>query len=886
MNRFPARVLSFLSLFLVPLAVAQTPVPVTVDPVGFTGTYSIVGVLPAANTGVKVFNLAPGAYQMDIGAAGSCSRKSFVVNGDGTVANSPLADSSGAFDFAGSTLQFRNAVVQVQGGGFAGRAWLALNAAAADYVVAPFSRVVVPDTVYRLRADQSFTSTHFHVDAGGMVQPDASGAGSCAPSNIVSASTDSLDFLATAVAFRTATVRFDPRLYPGGYSVHPVEVPSFAAGTRDVVLIRGFSRQVKLSTLDSLGQFSFRVQADGDLAYYTQAGLPSSVNQVDLDNAATPRAVRFRNATVHFVPGDFAGLYRFDRSTAQHLSAQSGSTSHVLVPDTRYEMRIGASRIGYIVDAAGNLQGGSFGALANAADLLDLQGETAYFRTSRVAITPTNAGDTGLWRVVDVTPAAGISGALQAALVVNAAYALNDLDAGAGGTASFSVGSPCIVTPSSISFPGNSAYRLTCVPRANAGADASVGEGSTVVLDGSGSFIPGGGQPSYSWSQVGGPAASLSDSGAAAPSFIAPMVAGGSTVLTFQLVVSDGYAFSDADSVNITVVNVNSAPVADAGDDFSIREGATGQLVGTNSYDPDGDGLGYLWTQVGGPPVALQPGNTAPSPTFVAPLANGAPLVFRLAVFDGEAWSAASPGSDPAEPDVVQVMVGANTPPVANAGADLTANEGTVVTLDGNASADSDGDGITFQWTQVSGSTVVTLSGATSASPSFTAPPVGAGGEAYAFSLVVTDDYAFNPRASVPDVVLVNVQDTVAPPRCDLAEPGVASLWPPDHKLREVAIRNVVDPNGGTPAVTITAVTQDEPVEGQGDGDTQPDASAAGTGKVLLRAERSGQGNGRVYRVHFQAVANGQSCSGAVTVVVPKTRQSTAIDDGQAYSSF
>jgi len=886
MKRIPAHALSFLSLFLVPLAVAQTPVPVTVDPVGYAGTYTIVGVLPASNTGSKLFNLAPGAYQVDIGAAGSCSRKSFVVNPDGTVANSPVADSSGAFDFAGSILRFRNTVVQVQGGGYAGRAWLALNAAAADFVAAPFSRVVVPDTVYRLRVDQSFTSTHFHVDAAGQVQPDAGAAVNCAPSNIVSASADSLDFLGSAVTFRTAPVRFDPRLYPGGYSVHPVEVPAFAGGERDVVLVRGFSQQVKLSSLDSMGQFSFRLQADGDLAHYTPPGSTPSVDQVDLDNAATPRAVRFRNTTAHFVPGDFAGLYRFDRSTAQHLSAQSGATSHVLVPGTRYEMRIGATRIGYVVDAAGNLQGGSFGALANGADLFDLQGETAYFRTTRVAITPTNAGDAGLWRIVDVTPAAGLSGPLQAALVVNATYALNDLDAVSGGTANFSVGAPCSVTPSSISFPGNSSYRLTCVPRANAGADASVGEGSTVVLDGSGSFIPGGGQPTHSWSQVGGPAVSLSDSGSATPSFVAPSVAGGSTVLTFQLVVSDGYAFSDADSVNITVVNVNSAPAADAGDDFSIREGATGQLVGTNSYDPDGDGLGYLWTQVGGTPVTLLPGNTAPSPTFVAPLANGAPLVFRLAVFDGDAWSAASPGNDPAEPDVVQVTVGANTAPVANAGADLVANEGTVVTLDGNASNDSDGDGITFQWTQVSGSSAVTLSGATSATPSFTAPPVGAGGEVYAFSLVVTDDYAFNPRTSVPDVVLVNVQDTVAPPRCDLAEPGVASLWPPDHKLREVVIRNVVDPNGGTPAVTVTAVTQDEPVDGLGDGDTQPDASAAGAGKVLLRAERSGQGNGRVYRVHFQAVANGQSCSGAVTVVVPKTRQSTAIDDGQAYSSF
>ncbi|MBI2877021.1 MAG: hypothetical protein HYY20_09085 [Candidatus Tectomicrobia bacterium] len=47
-------------------------------------------------------------------------------------------------------------------------------------------------------------------------------------------------------------------------------------------------------------------------------------------------------------------------------------------------------------------------------------------------------------------------------------------------------------------------------------------------------------------------------------------------------------------------------------------------------------------------------------------------------------------------------------------------------------------------------------------------------------------------------------------------------------------------------------MTQDAPVNGLGDGDTSPDAVLQGS-SVLLRAERSGQGNGRVYAVHFTA---------------------------------
>ena len=62
------------------------------------------------------------------------------------------------------------------------------------------------------------------------------------------------------------------------------------------------------------------------------------------------------------------------------------------------------------------------------------------------------------------------------------------------------------------------------------------------------------------------------------PTFTAPLGVG--NVLTFDLVVDDGKEFSAADTVDITVVE-NSAPVADAGTDQTVDEGALVNLDGT-----------------------------------------------------------------------------------------------------------------------------------------------------------------------------------------------------------------------------------------------------------------------------------------------------------------
>jgi Tol biopolymer transport system component len=119
------------------------------------------------------------------------------------------------------------------------------------------------------------------------------------------------------------------------------------------------------------------------------------------------------------------------------------------------------------------------------------------------------------------------------------------------------------------------------------------------------------------------------------------------------------------------------------------------------------------------------------------------------------------------------------------------------------------------------------------------------------------------------------------PPDCTGVRATPSSLGAPNHRLITVTISGATDPDGDPVDLTITGVSQDERVTGA------PDAvSTTIPYRVRLRAERDPEGDGRVYRIAFEASdGRGGTCTGVATASVRKGSQ--AFDSAPpSYDSF
>jgi hypothetical protein len=118
-------------------------------------------------------------------------------------------------------------------------------------------------------------------------------------------------------------------------------------------------------------------------------------------------------------------------------------------------------------------------------------------------------------------------------------------------------------------------------------------------------------------------------------------------------------------------------------------------------------------------------------------------------------------------------------------------------------------------------------------------------------------------------------------PTYDVHEIG---LWPPNHKMHDISLFDCIEVHDCDPDAhaRIVAVSSDEPVDANGDGDTEPDIVEVDEHTVALRSERQGGSNGRVYTIAFELEdASGNVAEGTCHVAVTHDRSGAeAIDDG------
>jgi hypothetical protein len=188
------------------------------------------------------------------------------------------------------------------------------------------------------------------------------------------------------------------------------------------------------------------------------------------------------------------------------------------------------------------------------------------------------------------------------------------------------------------------------------------------------------------------------------------------------------------------IVELNSGIVSNAGPDQVINEGQVVTLDGTGSKSNNNNNpLNYKWTAPAGITLSSE---TASNPSFIAPeVSIDTDYTFELIVNDDSVNSTA----DQVKVTVKQV----NKAPFANAGTNQTANENSLVALDGSASSDPDRDELSYLWTAPAG---ISLSSVTAKNPTFTAPEVNQD-NIYRFILLVNDGKTDSDTSQVSIIV-------------------------------------------------------------------------------------------------------------------------------------
>ena len=157
-------------------------------------------------------------------------------------------------------------------------------------------------------------------------------------------------------------------------------------------------------------------------------------------------------------------------------------------------------------------------------------------------------------------------------------------------------------------------------------------------------------------------------------------------------------------------------------------------------------------------------------------------------------------------------------------------------------------------------------------------PVVVAPGAAAGFALLQEGVYTVNVRAvdhagNVSALVTQSVMIDATAPLIDGLSVSPTVLSTPNHKMVDIFVGYTVADDSGEAACAL-GVVSDEPVDGDGDGDTAPDWEVLDANHVRLRAERAGTGDGRVYTVTATCTdAAGNAASSSANVHVPRGKE-------------
>ena len=281
----------------------------------------------------------------------------------------------------------------------------------------------------------------------------------------------------------------------------------------------------------------------------------------------------------------------------------------------------------------------------------------------------------------------------------------------------------------------------------------------------------------------------------------------------------------------------NRPPVAEAGDDQVVEQecyaGASVTLDGSGSSDPDEYPLTYTWDTNGDGEFDDA---TGPTPTVILSLGQHE---IGLRVTDPGGLS---------DEDTVTVTVVDSTPPALAAPGGVTAEQ-----------ASADGTSVDIGEAMATDICDADVEITNDALAIF---PLG--------ETVVTWTAIDDSGNMAMATQTVTVEDT-APVEIQSAWASPAVLWPPNHKMRSVTVEAVLDDIcDAAPTYRIVGVTSNEPIDGKGDGHTEPDWETTGDYTLNLRAERSGGGTGRIYTITIEAAdASGNTSTRTVEVLVP-----------------